>query len=390
MTTSSWSFNIDHQTDAAFRLWGSDFSAHLATCGLKQTIDTGQINWVTVTRPGTTTDAGYEIWCFDDALAAGPIATLTKIAAGTGYTNGTYNNVPITGGYGTGALATIVVAGTVVSTVTITTAGTGYKVSDTLSAAAANIGGTGSGFTCMASALTSAAAPIVIRVAYGTGSSANNPRVRITVGTQTNGAGTIGGTALTAALDCHGDTACTGAAKTSYCCGVAGSFWIVYGFNGNVSNTRSVQGFNISRTFDADGNPSATGAIVIVENGLNGTGAARWQPLRFAATANAFSAETTTNGQCPMSLYNPAAVTSSLVSGSPQAFLCLIWTPQLLPTLIACVLSSEIPDTTTFTAILLGTATRTYISMGFQWTALWNTDSSTRAVGIVGVVFIWE
>jgi hypothetical protein len=77
----------------------------------------------------------------------GYIDTLTGIVAGTTYTNGTYTNVPLTGGSGSGALATIVVSGDVVSTITVTKAGKLYRIGDILSASAANIGGTGTGFT---------------------------------------------------------------------------------------------------------------------------------------------------------------------------------------------------------------------------------------------------
>ena len=66
---------------------------------------------------------------------------------GTLYTNGTYTNVTLTGGSGSGAKATIVVAGATVTTVTLTAAGNGYAVGNTLSATAATIGGTGSGFS---------------------------------------------------------------------------------------------------------------------------------------------------------------------------------------------------------------------------------------------------
>jgi gliding motility-associated-like protein len=75
------------------------------------------------------------------------ILTLGAVTPGTGYTNGTYTNVPLTGGSGTGVLATVVVANGVVSTVTIPTPiGSGYLAGDVLSATAANLGGTGSGF----------------------------------------------------------------------------------------------------------------------------------------------------------------------------------------------------------------------------------------------------
>jgi len=77
----------------------------------------------------------------------GLILTLNTLVGGTVYTNGTYTNVTLTGGSGSGAKATIVVAGATVTTVTLTAAGNGYAVGNTLSATAATIGGTGSGFS---------------------------------------------------------------------------------------------------------------------------------------------------------------------------------------------------------------------------------------------------
>jgi hypothetical protein len=77
----------------------------------------------------------------------GPILTTSNLVGGSVYTNGTYTTVPLTGGSGTGAKATVTVSGNAVTVVTITTKGNSYLIGDTLSAASASIGGTGSGFS---------------------------------------------------------------------------------------------------------------------------------------------------------------------------------------------------------------------------------------------------
>lgn len=86
MTTQAWSSSCEHSSDATFRTWGSELAAKLAAIGLVQTADTGQINWVTVTRPAANTDGGYEIYYLNDSLhATAPI--YIKFYYGSGTTN---------------------------------------------------------------------------------------------------------------------------------------------------------------------------------------------------------------------------------------------------------------------------------------------------------------
>lgn len=75
------------------------------------------------------------------------IAQFGTVTGGSGYVNGTYNNVPLTGGAGTNATAQIVVSGGAVTSVLISNPGTNYNVADALSANNANLGGSGSGFS---------------------------------------------------------------------------------------------------------------------------------------------------------------------------------------------------------------------------------------------------
>jgi len=95
------------------------------------------------------------------------VNTLGTVTGGTGYTNGTYTGVVMTYSSGSSAVtyptATIVVAGGVVTTVTLTAKGVGFRDTTTvLTAPSASIGGTGSGFSVPVSSLQSSAENMAI------------------------------------------------------------------------------------------------------------------------------------------------------------------------------------------------------------------------------------
>jgi hypothetical protein len=87
------------------------------------------------------------------AITSSNIKTLGTITPGSGYVNAVYTNVPLTGGSGMGARATISVVGGQVTTVTVTDRGAGYEIGDILSASNTNLGGSGSGFAIPVSAI---------------------------------------------------------------------------------------------------------------------------------------------------------------------------------------------------------------------------------------------
>lgn len=73
----------------------------------------------------------------------GGITALGTVTPGSGYTDGTYNGVALTGGTGSNATANITVSGGVVDGVTLVNGGSGYTAGDDLSADDSDLGGGG-------------------------------------------------------------------------------------------------------------------------------------------------------------------------------------------------------------------------------------------------------
>lgn len=135
--------------DLATRAFGTINSAAFYGADRVDYVDT----YFVFNRPGTTQfyiSVGNPTFAI---LTGGAIATGSITSGGGSYTNATYTAKPLTGGTGSGATATIVVSGNVVTSVTIINPGDGYRPGDVLSAAPADIGG-GSGFAWTVSTVT--------------------------------------------------------------------------------------------------------------------------------------------------------------------------------------------------------------------------------------------
>ena len=122
------------------------------------TTDTGAPRYYAQFQPytyliGPTPDANYQTelhyYYYPVTIVQGGIAGFGTITPGSGYTNGIYEQVPLTGGDGSNAVATITVSGGVVTAVTLTNPGYFYVSGNSLSASTAYLGGTGSGFSIL-------------------------------------------------------------------------------------------------------------------------------------------------------------------------------------------------------------------------------------------------
>jgi hypothetical protein len=103
------------------------------------TITGGVVSNVTLVNPGVNYAVGDNLTASFAGVVNG-IGSGTALVGGSLYTNGSFSNVLLTGGTGSGAEATITVSGNTVVGVVMTTPGTGYTVGDTLTCSAALIG----------------------------------------------------------------------------------------------------------------------------------------------------------------------------------------------------------------------------------------------------------
>lgn len=136
---------------------------------LNLTVSAGIVTQAAIGTGGENYKAGDVLSVANTSLGGQP--TAGTIAGGTGYSNGSHAGIVITGGNGTGGIATIVVSGGIVTSVTFT-AGSGFLAGDVLSAST-DIG-TGTGFTYTVTTTTTSGSGFSYTLAT-VGSSAFDP-----------------------------------------------------------------------------------------------------------------------------------------------------------------------------------------------------------------------
>ena len=121
---------------------------HYALFGSQYT-DINELSLILGPTPNSSYGVEMHYYYYPPTIVQGQITTLNtaSFSGGSLYTNGIYQNIPLTGGSGSGAYADIVVSGGAVTSVTLRFGGNFYVVGDTLSAATTTIGSSGSGFS---------------------------------------------------------------------------------------------------------------------------------------------------------------------------------------------------------------------------------------------------
>jgi hypothetical protein len=268
MTTAAFTTVLQHTTDAEFRAWGSEFRTQLTAAGLVRTADTGQIDWTTVVRAAANTDAGYEIWRFNDTQQA--------------------------------------------------------------------------------------TAPIFIKFFFGTNASTTSPRVRIQIGTGSNGSGTLTGLTNTAVTLNSNSIPTAATLYPSYFCHTEGFLGLGWKLNGALFGF----GMVICRTADPSGSnaPTADGAYFFGGTTTN----TNISIFKFTATTSVVNLGSTADIPC----VNPGRMTATTVGSDTQVFPHFFGVPRVYPAFGVCtIVQSEIARGVTFTATLFGTTSHTFIAL---------------------------
>jgi hypothetical protein len=135
----------DTGTPTHYGLFGSQYTA------------TNELSLILGPTPDASYNAELHYFYYPPTIVKGQINTISSTTLGSLYVPGTYKQVPLTGGSGSGATATISVNSSgSVSSLTLNDGGQFYVVGDILSAATANLGGAGSGFTATVTGISNA------------------------------------------------------------------------------------------------------------------------------------------------------------------------------------------------------------------------------------------
>ena len=327
MTTASASAVLAQTSNATFQAWVQEVYTNLVTnCGLVQTNSTGQaavpFAGTVPASTGVANTAGFYEFTFNDSLAAGTLSTTALNSGGSGYDGGgthTYTSIAATGATsGATCTCTVTVTSGVCGNMGTIAAAGNFIVGEKITIPNSSLGGSGSGASWTATALSSGA-PVIFRLDFGSSSAGTaDPQIWIVVGAGTNGAGTIAGAAGTARMTQVAVTAPTAPLSTStaytsryvynsslgYCgmvfkigalaAGVSLGAFILFRTNDNSGNLTSNAVCLIANSATAAGISNSTSGIMQCMTWSSGAGSTVYPTLNAANSGYWLSTPSTT------------------------------------------------------------------------------------------------
>lgn len=212
---------------------------------------------------------------------------------------------------------------------------------------------------------------LYFKIEYGTASSATAQfSLWITIGTGSNGSGTITGIIGTRRqVSCAQNIQSTITNYTSHCCVVNGSFWLLLGEGTSTSTNSSCQAaFQFNRTGDSTGAVDNTGWFLQSTT----TGSQTNLNSIIYWTTGAITRQDATN-TVPKTFFVPTSITSSnFGTGGNNNYQVyrhqLPMSPEIkTPPLVGMCIQSEAPVATTTTMAIVGSTTHTFMMTGTAW-----------------------
>lgn len=224
-----------------------------------------------------------------------------------------------------------------------------------------------------------ATAPIFIKLEFGTAGNAAMPSIWVTVGTGTNGAGTLTGS-VTQRATCTFTLVPGSGGYPSLISSTQGFFGLLW--KSGVAAGNGYGFFAIARHATPVGVADGDG-FMVVWGGINASTACISQCVRTASPANVFTA----SNQFALI---PGQVVSSAVDADYQAYAVMGINPRVwVVPWLAAVCLADIPDRATFSTALAGSTQRTFISLssGFRPVVA---GTGPGNISSYGLAMVWE
>lgn len=201
---------------------------------------------------------------------------------------------------------------------------------------------------------------LFFKIEYGTQSAAAAPGLWITVGTGSNGSGTITGAATSARTIFTYNTApvSTATSYQSFVCANASYFGLCWKLGAGGTNTPHAF-MATGLTVDGTGSPTNVGFSLLCRPTITNAPTSTSQTVRLLATAAAGNAST------QFCLFPGGRTASADGNGNNQAYLHWLDTPAVIPSLwTASVIQTELAPGSTAVMTLVGATPHTYLSVG--------------------------